>query len=619
MNIWNKMNDEQRRDIKEQFNNIKKEIKHISTVKGNLNGKDPNSSQIQIYDEQIKKLQDNYNDIQINYECSQCGNIFEVSLSNLKLLIKEPDKKLFCCKSCSGIYYANKQRKEETPEAKRLKIEKISNTLKNRNAELTEYEKSEKYGTGLKQYWSQYTAEERSSINKRNAIVCRQTKLNKYGNENYNNIKQIKLTNINKYGVDNQFKLEENRNKAKKIIREKYGVDNFFENREKFKEVSLQRYGVEHPMQNKHIKEKLGNTKFLRYGDMNYNNPTKFNETFLKRYGVKRPFKLKRYVQKSEQTKLKRYGDPHYNNKEKALKTIHERYGENYYAKQLSNIGNRISKVNLKFGEYMNITDFEFPINTYSYDLKKGTTLIEINPTFTHNSYTEKVYGRFGGLQFDYHYNKTKTARDNGYKCINVFDWDDWEKIKYLLQDKETLYARDLELKEVPDKECNEFLIKYHLQDTCKGQIIKLGLYEKDILTEIMTFGKPRYNKNYEWELLRLCTKGDYKVVGGAEKLFKHFVQQYNPNSIISYCDYSKFTGEVYVRLGFKQKGKPSPSLHWSKDVIQITDNLLRQRGFDQLFKTNYGKGTSNEKLMVQHGWLPIYDCGQSTYIWNNK
>ena len=33
-----------------------------------------------------------------------------------------------------------------------------------------------------------------------------------------------------------------------------------------------------------------------------------------------------------------------------------------------------------------------------------------------------------------------------------------------------------------------------------------------------------------------------------------------------------------------------------------ITDNLLRQRGFDQLFNTNYDKGTSNEELMLYYG-----------------
>lgn len=120
-----------------------------------------------------------------------------------------------------------------------------------------------------------------------------------------------------------------------------------------------------------------------------------------------------------------------------------------------------------------------------------------------------------------------------------------------------------------------------------------------------------------EWELLRYCTDFNYEIVGGASKLFKHFITTCSPNSIISYCDKSKFSGQVYTKLDFKLIDEGEPSKHWSKYAKQVTDNLLRQRGFDQLFGTNYGKGTSNEELMLQHGWLPVYDCGQSTYLWN--
>lgn len=49
-----------------------------------------------------------------------------------------------------------------------------------------------------------------------------------------------------------------------------------------------------------------------------------------------------------------------------------------------------------------------------------------------------------------------------------------------------------------------------------------------------------------------------------------------------------------------------------------ITDNLLRQRGFDQLFGTSYGKGTSNEQLMLDNGFVVVYDAGQATYVWTN-
>ena len=133
------------------------------------------------------------------------------------------------------------------------------------------------------------------------------------------------------------------------------------------------------------------------------------------------------------------------------------------------------------------------------------------------------------------------------------------------------------------------------------------------------TFGEPRYNKKYEYELLRLCIHSDYYVIGGAEKLFHYFIKHYNPSNIISYCDASKFTGEVYKKLGFVLYRDSIPSKHWYKNSIHITDNLLRQRGFDQLFKTDYGKGTSNDDLMKQHKFLTLWDCGQKTYTWTKK
>jgi hypothetical protein len=57
------------------------------------------------------------------------------------------------------------------------------------------------------------------------------------------------------------------------------------------------------------------------------------------------------------------------------------------------------------------------------------------------------------------------------------------------------------------------------------------------------------------------------------------------------------------------------PQEIWSKGSQKITANLLRAHGYDQLFGTNYGKGTSNEELMLQNGWLPVYDCGQRVYV----
>ena len=246
-------------------------------------------------------------------------------------------------------------------------------------------------------------------------------------------------------------------------------------------------------------------------------------------------------------------------------------------------------------------------------DFKVNNTLIEINPYATHNS----TWGIRNNppKSSNYHQQKSKLAADNGYFCIHIFDWDDQNKIIQMLKNKQRIYARECTIKEISATDAVDYLNKNHLQGYAKDKI-RLGLFYKDQLVSLMTFGTPRYNKKYEYELIRYCTTA--KVIGGAEKLFSHFINQFSATSVISYCDLSKFAGNVYEKLEFTLLRTSRPSKHWynAKTKQHITDNLLRQRGFDQLFKANYGKGASNEKLMLENGFVEIYDCGQATYIW---
>lgn len=281
------------------------------------------------------------------------------------------------------------------------------------------------------------------------------------------------------------------------------------------------------------------------------------------------------------------------------------------------------SKVNQKFENKLDNLNIVYKsdckIGRYFYDIviENEKIAIEINPTFTHST----IDTMYPGIDKNYHKEKTQIANENGYRCINVWDWDNWDKIIDNIKPKQKLYARKLQLKEITKQEANQFLDTYHLQNSCYGNLINLGLYQDEELIQVMTFGKPRYNPHYQWELLRLCTHSDYYVVGGAERLFKHFVKTQNPDSVLSYCDFSKFTGDVYTRLGFKQITKPQPRKHWNKhkSTEHITSALLLQKGYDNIFGTDYGKGTDNEQLMIEHNWLPIYDCGQINFVWQKE
>ena len=367
-------------------------------------------------------------------------------------------------------------------------------------------------------------------------------------------------------------------------------------------------------------------TKYAQYGSKEAyikHMRDKQIQTCIERYGSLENLH-KKVADSVIKTRLAKYGTTRAYDPEKCRKTCQEKYGVDWpcQIKAVRDASSNDSKPNREFEKALSENNLEcireFQLESKSFDFKVGDVLIELNPSSTHNS-TWTPFGNHIGVPKEYHQNKTLLANENNYRCIHIWDWDDKQKIIESLKPKKVIYAKDCIIKDVLEKDANEFLNLYHFQNTCSKQLVRLGLYYEDELVEIMTFGKPRYTKKYEYELLRLCSK--YKIVGGAEKLFKYFLDNYNPQSIISYCDNSKFKGDVYIRLGFKLKTFGKPSKHWYhlKTKKHITDNLLRQRGFDQLLGKEYGfygKGSSNEDLMIKHKFVEIYDSGQSTYIY---
>lgn len=279
------------------------------------------------------------------------------------------------------------------------------------------------------------------------------------------------------------------------------------------------------------------------------------------------------------------------------------------------------SKLNLAWKELLEKNGLKVSSEAFAggywFDLSIENTFIEIDPTYTHNS-TKGLYLRNGGTtapkEKDYHLKKSLAAEREGKRCIHVWDWDDQEKIVSLLSNKSPIGARNLILGTPSIKELRVFLEENHLQGFCLGQSIRLGLYLNNSLVQVMTFGKSRYN-TFEYELLRLCSDKRYRVIGGVEKLFSYFVKTFNPTSIISYCDRSKFSGSVYGKLGFTSTGR-NIMKHWSKGSHHFTDAYIQSVGPDRAIGTSYGKGIDNSSIMLSEGFLEVYDAGQEKFIW---
>lgn len=380
---------------------------------------------------------------------------------------------------------------------------------------------------------------------------------------------------------------------------------------ENIRKTTSERYGVNHPSQSEFFRAKREETMMKRYGVKNTAESeelrNKMIATIRSKYGKKYFVETDLFKNKSSNTCLEKQGVKWPCQFEQCIKALEDSVGHSKPEKEFSDI---LDKYNIEY-------EREFPLRGFKYDFKVGNMLFEINPSETHNI-NFGLFGRKAKCKM-YHYTKYSVAKEYGYRCVHIFDWDDSEKIvKLFLLKKERVYARNCDIKVVSKQEAIDFLNENHLQGYARDEI-RIGLYEKatNKLVQIMTFGKPRYNKKYQYELVRLCSIK--KVVGGAEKILKHFLENYNCESLISYCDLSKFDGKVYDELGFKAINKPKPSVHWVnlRTKQHITDNLLRQKGFDQLFGTNYGKGTSNEELMLNNKFVQVCDCGQLSFALN--
>ena len=237
---------------------------------------------------------------------------------------------------------------------------------------------------------------------------------------------------------------------------------------------------------------------------------------------------------------------------------------------------------------------------------------IEFNGSYWHSEIYKDKY---------YHQKKTIECAKRGIRLIHIFEYEynsNREKILAFLKnavninDNTVIYARETEIREVGNSEALEFCEKYHLGNGVKASI-RLGLYHNNELVQLMTFGKPRFNSEYEYEVYRLVTKFGVNVAYGINKLFKHFLRIYKPKSVLTYVDIAKFTGNSYLKVGFKlceDIGISKPNYVW---VEPYTNQTLTRYQAQKHRLVEIGLGDTSESessIMHNNGYYKLYDSG---------
>lgn len=169
-----------------------------------------------------------------------------------------------------------------------------------------------------------------------------------------------------------------------------------------------------------------------------------------------------------------------------------------------------------------------------------------------------------------YHYLKSFWCEKAGIRLIHIWDYE-WanEKKQKVLKNiilgalgmlPERYYARNTICKHYEQgcarwRELGKFFENNNIQGNRGGSHV-FTLEDKDgRILMAYKFGRPsggKAKKLYEYEMVRGASAPGVQVVGGASKLWKHFVDTLHPNSAVYYIDYNYFDGRSVEKLGGK-------------------------------------------------------------------
>jgi len=342
----------------------------------------------------IEKLWLNSN-YKINVKCDVCGNEKLLCYSLYNKNIKNHNI-YCCCNKCAWIknkktnlerygleYYDNMEKKKQTC------MERYGVEFVLQNNEIREKSKQ----TSLERYGDE---------NYNNREQCKETCLEKYGVENVllneDIMRKSRITCLEKYGVEDPRTAIVIKEKRKDTMIERYGEE-YYNNREKYKNTCLEKYGLDSSNKVEEIKKKKVDNMLKKYGfisnSITEESKRKLRETNIKRYGVEYPMQVLEFFEKQQKNskKINYYND----------KLYYQSSYEKHFLDYMNNI-NMLDYVERGF-----CVDFIFENKTRKhfpdFYISKYNLIVEIKSDYYYNKYLDKNISKMNAcIEIGYNY-----------------------------------------------------------------------------------------------------------------------------------------------------------------------------------------------------------------------
>lgn len=200
-------------------------------------------------------------------------------------------------------------------------------------------------------------------------------------------------------------------------------------------------------------------------------------------------------------------------------------------------------------------------------------------------------------------------------------------RLRALLGLSERIPARLTRVERLDRPTTTAFLQENHLQDPVLSKL-KYGLYlperyyrviedksflpeprqASELLVAVATFAHPRtfqkeHGPHRSFEFVRFANLAPTTVVGGLDKLLKHFIRENQPDDIMTYADLEWSDGHSYHKLGFTQMQDTVVQEFWVD-----THSMAR-------YATNRLPEGINEMNAQDLGYVKIVNAGSRKFV----
>lgn len=178
-----------------------------------------------------------------------------------------------------------------------------------------------------------------------------------------------------------------------------------------------------------------------------------------------------------------------------------------------------------------------------------------------------------------------------------------------------SIYARRCRIELLDSRTSNIFLDNNHIQGGCKAPI-NLGLTFQGEIVSVMSFSKSRFEKA-RCELVRFASKMNLHVPGGASKLLAFAVKnKLIEFPLVTYSDNQWGFSESYTAIGFTKISSGTPGycyINLYKDQERLNRLQFQKHRLHGKLKVFDPAMTEYENMLV-NGYDRIWDCGHSKF-----